>query len=198
MARIDQATDITLRLSTASGIAESLSNVISFGHDAQDLYDAVIGCEWTAEAVAESLNDHRGILTAHDWQAVRTTPRCLVLEGCDPFGNIEVLRVALRKGEPDMCEGTTLRVSLTNRSRVPLSLSNIVSGHCSVASFENRLYKAATRWDAQSFADAMNRARRDGATYDGNWRPVYTRDDKCAIVGSDSCGNEHTLVIRRS
>jgi hypothetical protein len=195
--RISRATGLMLRLTTADGIAESVDNIIAYGHRAQDVRDALCGCEWSAEAVSRALDACRPMLYAHDWVAIRTAPRHVAVEGCDSFGNTHVLYVRLRDNEPDMFEGTSLRVSLTNRSRVALSLSNILSRGCSVACFENRLYEVAGTWTAEAFASAMNRAHRDGTTYDRDWRPVCTHDDKCVVAGRDAWGNEHILVISR-
>lgn len=197
MARIKQTTDFTLRLTTSDGMASSMQNAIAHGHDLQDVCDALVGCEWDASAFARILNANANLLYVHDWMPVRTTPRYLVAEGHDAFGNSESLYLRLRDGEPDMCDGITLKVALTNRAHVPLALSNIISRKCSVASFLNRLYEVADKWDAGRFAAAMNIARSMGATYDGDWKPVYTRNDKCAIAGRDGFGNEHTLVISR-
>lgn len=195
--RIGKDTDFALRPMTGDGTATSLRDLVAHGHDPKGLYDALRGCEWSAEAMADVLNAHDRMLYAHGWKAVRTAPRHLAVEGKDAFGNIRVLYASLRGDEPDMCEGTSLRISLTNRSRVNLAVSNMLSRRCSQARFENVLYDVADQWGAESFADAMNRAHRDGIVHDRDWRAVYTRDDACAVAGRDAFGNEHTLIIRR-
>lgn len=198
VSRIGDDTDFALRSSTSDGRATSLRDLVARGHDPKDLYDAIRGCEWSADAMADVLNAHGHMLYAHGWKAVRTAPRHLVVEGKDGFGNTEVLYARLQDDEPDMCEGETLRISLTNKSRVNLAVSNMLSRKCSEARFENVLYDAAAAaWDARAFADAMNRAHADGIVHDRNWRAVSTEDDKCAISGRDAFGNEHTLIIRR-
>ena len=196
--KIDEATDFVLRLSTATGIAEALTNMVSYEHTAADLYEALIGCEWSAEAVAWAFNANARLMYVHDWHPVRTTPRTIVVEGTDNFGNKKNLYLRLDANEPDMCEGTTLKVTLTNRSRAPLAISNIVAHGHTTARFVNRLYNVVDKWSADAFAEALNKAYLEGATYVKNWKPKYTRDDKCAIAGFDGCGNEKTLIIRRS
>ena len=193
---IDEATEFKLRLSTSKGIAEALTNIIAHPYRPGDLYDALIGCEWSAEALAWQLEANARLVYVHNWKAVRTAPRSLVVEGTDSFGNTEVLYLVLGENEPDMFDGITLRVSLTNHARVALALSNILSCKCSPARFTNYLYEAAEKkWDAVAFANAVNRAYRDGAVRDRNWKAKYTRDDKCAITSRDSLGNERTLII---
>ena len=91
--KIDEATDFVLRLSTATGIAEALTNMISYEHTAADLYEALIGCEWSAEAVAWAFNANARLMYVHDWHPVRTTPRTIVVEGTDNFGNIQTVPV---------------------------------------------------------------------------------------------------------
>lgn len=195
---IDEATGLDIRLATGNGTPAALSNIIAHGHYEQDLYDALVDCEWDAEALADVLNANRPMLYAHNWVGIRTLPRALVAQGEDSFGNSEVLYVRLAKGEPDMCEGFSLSLSLTNRSRVPLALSNIVA-HGSNEEFKDYIYEAAYEdWSAESLADAANQAYSDGVIYDYGWTPVFTRDDKCKIAGRDSMGNEYFLIIRAS
>jgi len=195
--RIGEDTDFALRPTTGDGTASSLQDLVSHGHDPKELYAALRGCEWSAEAMADVLNAHDRMLYAHGWKAIRTASRHLAVEGKDAFGNTRVLYANLQGDEPDMCEGPSLQLSLTNRSRVNLAVSNMLSRKCSEARFENVLYDAAGDWRAESFAEAMNEAHRSGVVHDRNWRAVYTRDDKCAIAGRDAFGNEHTLIIRR-
>lgn len=197
MAYIDEATEIKMSLGTGSEIAESLENIIAHGYWREDLYDLLVGCEWDADAAADVLNAHPEMLYAHDWRGVRTLPRTLSLQGTDGYGNTENLRIHLCEGEPDMIEGITLKVSLTNHARVPLSLSNIVGWGHTPDDFRNYLYDAAyEEWSAESFAAGADQAWRDGIIHDGPWEAKYTRDEKCCIVATDSFGNEHMVIIR--
>ena len=196
--KIDEATDITMRLATAKGIPEALSNLLGYGYRAADLRDALTGCEWSAEALAKIMNKHSEKMYRHNWKAVRTTPRSLIVEGIDYCNNKCTFYVVLKKNEPDMCEGIILKTDYTNRSCVPLALSNMIASGITTARFMNRLYDVADKWAAENFAAALNKAYREGDIYDRNWKAKYTRDDKCAVVGFDGFGNEHTLIIRRA
>lgn len=196
-ARIDEATEFSLRLSGRSGQAFSLSDMmLGAGHEGA-LYDAIAGCEWDAQALADVLNGNARLLTTRGWEPVRTLPRALVVRGKDPFGNTEILRLALADGEPDACEGTSLRFSLTNQSRVPLSIGDLATSGHDVEHVQDYLYGAADEWGAEAFAAAANRAYEDGVIYECGWRPLWTRDDRCCIVGRDGWGNERRLVIKR-
>lgn len=197
MAYIDESTEIKMSLGTGGEIAEALESVIASGYWQEDLYDLFVGCEWDAEAAADVLNAHPEMLYAHDWRGVRTLPRSLSMQGTDRCGNIENLRIHLCEGEPDMIEGFTLKISLTNPSRVPLSLSNMIAHGHTPDDFRDYMYDAAAEeWSAEAFAEAANRARYDGVIYDGPWEAKYTRDSKCCITGRDSFGNEHMVIIR--
>ena len=190
---IDEATDFTLKAATGNGIVQALSN-LTFGRNVDGLYDAVIGCEWDAQSVADAIN-FTPDLTHGNWFGRRTLPRKLVLQGEDSFGNIQILYVVLSDDEYDMCEGFELSVSLTNPARVPLALSNICSHKHIPEDLKDYFYDVADVWSAEAFAEAANNAYYDEVIYDQNWKAYYTRDNKCAIKGRDSLGNEHTIII---
>ena len=195
---IDEALEYTFDLSTNTGVPEALENMLSYHHYAEELYELLIGCDWDADAVAGRFNDHPDLMTVRDWYGKRTLPRMLALRGTDGFGNVHLLYIRLYDGEPDMMDSIpVLSLSLTNQSRVPLSISNIMAHDYNEEDLLDYLYEAFD-YTAEGFAEAANNAWYKGVLSDGAWMPGYTRDDKCRIESRDSMGNKRFLVIRIS
>ena len=184
------------RLCTGTNVPESLSNMMDRA-SSEELWGVLDGCEWDAYEVAEALNSAHQILLYGDWNARRTLPRKLTMEGFDPFGNLHVLHVLLEDSEPDAFDGYDLSLHLYSRSDVPLSTSNIISSGHYVEDFRDYLFDAAdAEWSAESLAEAAQLAYEDGVTYNSGWHAKYTRGDKCCIESVDGFGNEQHLVVK--
>lgn len=174
---------VTLRGSR--DMTESIRNI-----GEADIYDILDGCEFDAEEIAEALNraHARRDIYYGNWFARRTDDAVAVVEGADYCSNRKLLTVTLEDG------GETIHLNLASQQGYALALDNIIMSGNNREDLIDYLIEV-DEWDAEAYAEALDRAYDEGVLTSGHWHGIETGDVKCKCAGEDYCGNISVLSI---